>query len=84
MAAVWEEVLRRERISIDADFFEIGGHSLLATQIASRLRDQLKVQVAVRLLFDHSTIASLSTAIDVLREEAADDAEFDIVPVSRG
>jgi amino acid adenylation domain-containing protein len=83
VASVWETVLRRERIGVDDDFFQIGGHSLLATQIASRLREKLKAPVAVRLMFDHATIAALAAAIDNLQDEADDDAEMDIIPIGR-
>ena len=42
IAAIWEEVLRRDGIGVEDNFFEIGGHSLLATQIASRLREHFR------------------------------------------
>ncbi|HKD02046.1 MAG TPA: amino acid adenylation domain-containing protein, partial [Terriglobales bacterium] len=38
MAAIWSEVLRRERISTHDNFFDLGGHSLMATQVVSRIR----------------------------------------------
>ena len=82
IAGVWEEVLRRDRIGVDDDFFDIGGHSLIATQIASRLRDRLGISVAVRLIFDHTTIAALASALDTIREEADDDSELEI-PIGR-
>jgi amino acid adenylation domain-containing protein len=60
VAAVWNEVLGREQIGMDENFFEIGGHSLLATQIVARLRNRLGQPVAVRTLFDRPTIAELA------------------------
>jgi amino acid adenylation domain-containing protein/non-ribosomal peptide synthase protein (TIGR01720 family) len=60
IAAVWEEVLHLENISIYDNFFEIGGHSLLATQIISRLRQILQIDLSIRTLFTAPTIASFA------------------------
>ncbi len=63
VAAVWREVLGRPRVGALDDFFRIGGHSLLATGVTIRLRDALGVDVPVRALFDHSTVAALAAAL---------------------
>jgi hypothetical protein len=63
VANVWEEVLGRPQISVHDDFFDIGGHSLLATRIAVRLRARLGIDVPVRGLFEHSTVATLAAAL---------------------
>jgi len=63
VADVWEEVLGRPRIGVHDDFFDIGGHSLLATRIAVRLRAKLGIDVPVRGLFEHSTVAALAAAL---------------------
>ncbi|HEU4328561.1 MAG TPA: amino acid adenylation domain-containing protein, partial [Roseiflexaceae bacterium] len=39
LAAIWQEVLGRPSISIEANFFDLGGHSLLATQVCARVRN---------------------------------------------
>jgi amino acid adenylation domain-containing protein len=82
LAAIWEQVLRRERIGRLDNFFEIGGHSLLATQIISRVRDHFGASLAVRALFDHPTIASFSL---ILATPTTDPDELDeeLVPISR-
>jgi hypothetical protein len=63
VADVWQEVLGRARIGVHDDFFDIGGHSLLATRIAVRLRARLGIDVPVRGLFEHSTVATLAAAL---------------------
>src|SRR5581483_9502604 len=45
LANIWAEVLRRDRISAEDNFFDIGGHSLLATQVISRLRRMLSIEL---------------------------------------
>jgi len=69
VAAIWEEVLKRDCIGVDDNFFEIGGHSLLATQIASRLREHFNLQVPVRAVFEAPSIAELAKRMDTVRRE---------------
>ncbi|MEV0533719.1 amino acid adenylation domain-containing protein [Kitasatospora sp. NPDC050463] len=64
VAAVWEEVLGATGIGAHDDFFRLGGHSLLATRVSVRLRAALGVDVPVRALFDHPTVAALAAALD--------------------
>jgi amino acid adenylation domain-containing protein/non-ribosomal peptide synthase protein (TIGR01720 family) len=63
LVGLWQDVLGVERIGVNDDFFELGGHSLLATQLISRVRDSLQVDVPLRSLFEHRTVASFATAI---------------------
>ncbi|MEV4313124.1 amino acid adenylation domain-containing protein [Actinocrispum sp. NPDC049592] len=63
VADVWQEVLGSPRIGVHENFFDLGGHSLLATRVAVRLRAQLGIDVPVRGLFDHSTVATLAAAL---------------------
>ncbi|MEM6457598.1 MAG: condensation domain-containing protein, partial [Acidobacteriota bacterium] len=64
---VWQEVLDAPRVGVDDDFFALGGHSLKATQVISRLRQVLDLQLPVRALFEHPTIAALAAAVDAIR-----------------
>ncbi len=69
VASIWAEVLKREGLGVEENFFEIGGHSLLATQIASRLREHFKAPVAVRSVFESPSIAELAKRMDTARRE---------------
>jgi amino acid adenylation domain-containing protein len=64
LAAIWEEVLGVERVSINDNFFELGGHSLLATRLTARIREAFAVDVSLRRLFEEPTIARLGVAIE--------------------
>ncbi|GAA4563120.1 non-ribosomal peptide synthetase [Planotetraspora kaengkrachanensis] len=77
VAEVWEEVLRVDRVGVHDDFFALGGHSLLAVQVAARLRAAAEVDVPIRELFAHRTVAALAVVVEelVMRElsELSDD-----------
>ncbi|MFE9327890.1 amino acid adenylation domain-containing protein [Nocardia sp. NPDC052278] len=63
VAAVFAEVLGIERVGLDDDYFALGGNSLLATRVIARINDALDTNVAVRDLFETSTVAALAAGI---------------------
>jgi hypothetical protein len=67
LAAIWAEVLGRERVGIHDDFFDLGGHSLLAVRLTSRMSTATGVEIPIRSLILHPTIAALVPALDDLR-----------------
>ncbi|SDU36152.1 non-ribosomal peptide synthase domain TIGR01720/amino acid adenylation domain-containing protein [Pseudomonas synxantha] len=68
IAAIWQDVLKLERVGLNDDFFALGGHSLLATQVISRVRHALNTDVPLRNLFESST---LHTFVASLAQEPA-------------
>ncbi len=63
VAAIWREVLAVSRIGVHDDFFDLGGDSLRAMQMVARVRSRRAVEMSMRLLFDHPTVARLVSAI---------------------
>ncbi|MFQ5421299.1 MAG: condensation domain-containing protein, partial [Anaerolineae bacterium] len=63
IAGIWAELLNRRQVSIHDDFHQLGGHSLLATQIISRLRRAFQVDIPIRSLFEHPTVAGLAQLV---------------------
>jgi amino acid adenylation domain-containing protein len=63
VAAIWAEVLGRERVGVRDNFFDIGGHSLLGMRVAARIHKQLQLQVTVVAIFDHPTVERLAAAL---------------------
>ncbi|MGC2777759.1 MAG: amino acid adenylation domain-containing protein [Bradyrhizobium sp.] len=80
LAAIWCEVLKRDRIGIDDHFFELGGHSLLATRVMARLRDALEVELPLRALFEAPTVRELAGRIEA---EQPGDAGAALPPLLR-
>ncbi|PSL44996.1 amino acid adenylation domain-containing protein, partial [Chitinophaga niastensis] len=60
LVTIWEELLGLQRVGINDNFFRSGGHSLLAIRFVSMLRSKLQIEIAVNLLFQYATIASLA------------------------
>jgi amino acid adenylation domain-containing protein len=63
LAAIWNDVLKLDRVGRHDNFFELGGHSLLAMQVVTRLREALNLEVAIRDLFAHPELADLARAL---------------------
>ncbi|MDC0708183.1 amino acid adenylation domain-containing protein [Stigmatella sp. ncwal1] len=84
LAELWEELLGLNRVGIHDDFFEAGGHSLLATQLGSRIREQFGVDLALRQLFENTTIAELAGLIAKASPAPSTGAEAPIQAVPRG
>mgnify|MGYP001599810757 CR=1 FL=1 len=63
VAEIWAALLGVPRVGRDDNFFHLGGHSLLATRVVARLRARTTLQVPLRALFEHPTLAGFATAV---------------------
>jgi amino acid adenylation domain-containing protein len=60
IAEIWREVLGREQVGGDDNFFDLGGHSLLLVRVHGRLKKLLGREVPIVDLFAHPTVSSLA------------------------
>jgi hypothetical protein len=64
VAEVWCRVLAVERVGADDNFFHLGGHSLLAARVVTQVRERFAIDLSVRALFEHPTLAAFAEAVD--------------------
>jgi amino acid adenylation domain-containing protein len=83
LAGIWAELLGRDRIAMDDDFFAIGGHSLLATQVVARVRSAFGVDLPLRELFEAPTLEGFAARVEEALRSGAGLAAPPIVPVAR-
>ncbi len=60
---VWKAILDVPQIGIHDTFFSLGGHSLMAIRVVARMRKELQVEIPLRLLFEHPTVAALAQTL---------------------
>jgi amino acid adenylation domain-containing protein len=63
LAAIWQEVLRLDRVGAHDNFFALGGHSLLATQVVSRVREVLGIEMPLRRVFETPTLRRMAGSL---------------------
>jgi amino acid adenylation domain-containing protein len=70
LAELFAGVLRVESVGVFDNFFALGGDSLLCMQVVARAREA-GMEISVRDVFEHQTVAGLATAVSAAD---ADDA----------
>lgn len=63
LVGLWNEVLGRDDVGINDDFFAIGGYSLLATRLFARIEAATGERIPVSVLFQAPTVAMLAERI---------------------
>ena len=65
LAGIFAQVLKlkKEHISIDANFFDLGGHSLTATHLVVLIHEKLEIAISLADIFNTPTVRELSKHI---------------------
>jgi aryl carrier-like protein len=59
LCEVWQEVLKRERVGIEDNFFSLGGDSILSIRVVALLKGR-GIALGINDIFQHQTIALLA------------------------
>ncbi|MGV6398060.1 amino acid adenylation domain-containing protein, partial [Pseudomonas caspiana] len=84
IAAIWQDVLKLERVGLTDNFFELGGHSLLAAQVIARIKHQLSVAAGLRDLFTEPQLQSFAARLAGQSNEAVDSPRVELVAAEAG
>src|SRR5205807_7202260 len=55
MCGIWQEVLKRERVGVEDNFFSLGGDSILSIRVVSMLKSRGLV-IGVKDIFKYQTV----------------------------
>ncbi|MBD3374657.1 amino acid adenylation domain-containing protein [candidate division KSB1 bacterium] len=64
LCEIWQDILQREQIGIDDNFFALGGHSLKAIQMGFKVDQALKVEISIAEILHHLTIRKLANLVE--------------------
>ncbi|MCG8925095.1 non-ribosomal peptide synthetase [Lentzea sp. CC55] len=67
IARVWAEVLGRDAVNADDDFFALGGHSLVALRVVSRVKKTFGLKMSPRDVYRHPRLTDLARHVESLR-----------------
>ncbi len=60
---IWKDLLQLPEIAPEKNFFELGGHSLQVTEMKFRIKQQLKLDIPISVLYELPTIEQMSNFI---------------------
>jgi amino acid adenylation domain-containing protein len=71
LAAIWAEVLKKDRVGLNDNFLDLGGHSLMAIRVLGKISKAFEVRLPLRTLFDEPTVAQIAAVVDADRAKPA-------------
>jgi acyl carrier protein len=66
LVTLWQDVLKIQDVDIHASFFELGGHSLLAAQLHARVCQRFVIDLPLRTLFEHNSVAQVAEQVELV------------------
>ncbi len=68
---IWSNILKVDKIGVQDNFFDLGGHSLLAPYLMTQIKQQIGKDIALKDLFQNSTIEQLAAIIQKESEDSS-------------
>ncbi|NWB94193.1 amino acid adenylation domain-containing protein [Pseudomonas agarici] len=87
IAAIWQDVLKLDQVSLSDNFFELGGDSIITIQVVSRAR-QAGIRFTPKQLFQHQTVQGLATVartgeVAVTVDQGPVSGDMPLLPIHR-
>src|SRR5690606_2511391 len=60
---IWQEVLGKDKVGINDNFFDLGGHSLTAIRLIARIKKEFSIELNIKDVFAEPTIETLADII---------------------
>ena len=70
LASIWKGLFGLEKIERESDFFLAAGNSLTALRMVNLIKKDFNIQISIREIFDHRTLAEQARLLDNRLEEA--------------
>lgn len=64
LCQLWADVLKREEVGVEDDFFALGGHSFLAVNLMSQIMRHFKSDLGLDKIFQYSTPREMAGYLD--------------------
>ena len=74
LCGIWADVLKREEVGVEDDFFALGGHSLLAVNLVSQITRRFGCDLGLIDMLQHPTPAEMASLIDQGEKGTSDSA----------
>ncbi|AWG22183.1 hypothetical protein FFWV33_12000 [Flavobacterium faecale] len=68
VATIWQCILKKDKVDIFSNFFEMGGHSIMAVNVMVAIEKQTGKRIPLSALFQHSTVEKLSKLLTIDKE----------------
>ncbi|MGE5340609.1 MAG: amino acid adenylation domain-containing protein [Candidatus Omnitrophota bacterium] len=64
VAEIWKDILNKDKVGINDNFFDLGGNSLGIIQVNLKLKDVFKQDIPALVMFEHSTVSALAQYLE--------------------
>lgn len=71
LSGIWRSLLKRDKLCVTDNFFNVGGHSLLAVNLASSIQKKIGIDFPLSAVFDCPTIASQADFLSENKQETS-------------
>ena len=78
LVKIWEEILQRENIGVNDDFFHIRGNSILLMRVRAQIAKILSVELTIQEMFKSSTIKQICALIQSKKITGASGDRFKV------